>query len=264
MAERSSKPWVGAANLTVKALAMAVLALAYAAAPAHAQQCGAQGRGRRCPNGLCCSEVGYCGTSSAYCGRGCQSQCSVNAVAVVAAPPPVQATRCGRQARGRRCPNGLCCSQFGYCGSGSDYYGAGCQSQCRRVNGNDTVPPVQAPQCGAQSRGRRCPDGLCCSQFGYCGTTGAYCGQGCQSQCRVNVDGSGVAAIVTRELFDQMLPRARDGDDEACPDLEFYTYDAFLSAASAFPEFGATGGEDARKREVAAFMAQAASSGAQN
>ena len=28
-----------------------------------------------------------------------------------------------------------------------------------------------------------CPDHMCCSEWGYCGTTSAYCGKGCQSGC---------------------------------------------------------------------------------
>jgi len=32
--------------------------------------------GTPCASGLCCSEYGYCGTGSAYCGSGCQSGCS--------------------------------------------------------------------------------------------------------------------------------------------------------------------------------------------
>ncbi|GAA0144542.1 hypothetical protein LIER_04963 [Lithospermum erythrorhizon] len=38
-------------------------------------------------------------------------------------------------------------------------------------------------QCGRQLGNRVCPNGLCCSQYGYCGSTTAYCGFGCQSQC---------------------------------------------------------------------------------
>nr|5XDI_A Chain A, Vaccatide, vH1 [Gypsophila vaccaria] len=39
-------------------------------------------------------------------------------------------------------------------------------------------------QCGRQAGGARCSNGLCCSQFGYCGSTPPYCGAGqCQSQC---------------------------------------------------------------------------------
>ncbi|XP_041015815.1 endochitinase-like [Juglans microcarpa x Juglans regia] len=43
---------------------------------ASAQQCGRQAGGAVCMNGLCCSQHGYCGRTTEYCGAGCQSQCS--------------------------------------------------------------------------------------------------------------------------------------------------------------------------------------------
>jgi Glycosyl hydrolases family 16/Chitin recognition protein len=36
--------------------------------------CGANNNSASCATGLCCSQRGYCGTSSYYCGTGCQSQ----------------------------------------------------------------------------------------------------------------------------------------------------------------------------------------------
>ncbi|KAG6552028.1 hypothetical protein Mapa_006334 [Marchantia paleacea] len=38
-----------------------------------------------------------------------------------------------------------------------------------------------AEQCGQQAGNALCPDNLCCSQFGWCGNTIDYCGNGCQS-----------------------------------------------------------------------------------
>nr|prf basic chitinase [Oryza sativa] len=121
---------------------------------------------------------------------------------------------------------------------------------------------VHAEQCGSQAGGAVCPNCLCCSQFGWCGSTSDYCGAGCQSQCsrlrRRRPDasgggGSGVASIVSRSLFDLMLLHRNDA---ACPASNFYTYDAFVAAASAFPGFAAAGDADTNKREVAAFLAQ--------
>jgi hypothetical protein len=37
-----------------------------------------------------------------------------------------------------------------------------------------------AEQCGRKAGGALCPGGLCCSQFGWCGSTNDYCGSGCQ------------------------------------------------------------------------------------
>ncbi|CAM0901440.1 unnamed protein product [Alopecurus aequalis] len=49
---------------------------------------------------------------------------------VLAAAMLATAQQCGSQAGGAKCANCLCCSTFGYCGSGDAYCGAGCQSQC--------------------------------------------------------------------------------------------------------------------------------------
>ncbi|WP_170116070.1 hypothetical protein [Brenneria roseae] len=40
---------------------------------------------------------------------------------------------------------------------------------------------VYANQCGTQAGGTLCAQGLCCSEYGFCGTTENYCGKGCQS-----------------------------------------------------------------------------------
>ena len=45
--------------------------------------------------------------------------------------------------------------------------------------------PIQAPngRCGIEFGGASCPNGDCCSQYGYCGTTSDHCSLGCQSNC---------------------------------------------------------------------------------
>ena len=121
-----------------------------------------------------------------------------------------------------------------------------------------------AEQCGQQAGGALCPGGLCCSQFGWCGSTIAYCGTGCQSQCGGSsppppappappAPAGGLGSLISRATFDEMLKHRNNG---ACPARGFYTYDAFLAAARAFPDFGNTGDEATRKREIAAFLAQ--------
>jgi len=43
--------------------------------------------------------------------------------------------------------------------------------------------------CGAQANGALCPGNYCCSQYGWCGSSSAYCGAGCQSgPCQSNGD----------------------------------------------------------------------------
>ena len=57
----------------------------------------------------------------------------------VAAPQKCGGVRfCGEQGRGNACSNDLCCSRFGFCGSGVDYCGNGCQSgPCTDEGGQD-------------------------------------------------------------------------------------------------------------------------------
>nr|CAB3471501.1 unnamed protein product [Digitaria exilis] len=47
-----------------------VVALLAAAATARAQQCGWQAGGKLCPDCLCCSQHGYCGSTDPWWGNG--------------------------------------------------------------------------------------------------------------------------------------------------------------------------------------------------
>ncbi|KAM0902363.1 hypothetical protein ACQ4PT_019393 [Festuca glaucescens] len=184
---------------------------------------------------------------------------SLSAILAVLAAVLATAARaqtCGSQAGGATCANCLCCSQFGFCGNTSEYCGAGCQSQCSGCS------PVQ--RCGSQFGGAKCANCLCCSQFGFCGSTAEYCGAGCQSQCSgcpsptppPAPGGEGVAAILSKDLFERLLLHRNDA---ACLARGFYTYEAFLAAAATFPAFGSTTeglSVETRKREVAAFLGQ--------
>uniref|UniRef100_A0A804PDW1 chitinase n=1 Tax=Zea mays TaxID=4577 RepID=A0A804PDW1_MAIZE len=118
---------------------------------------------------------------------------------------------------------------------------------------------ARAAQCGDGADGKLCPDCLCCSKWGYCGSTSDYCGDGCQSQCDGcggggtppppppspspppppptptptpgPPSGGGVASIITEDLFERMLKHRNEPD---CKARGFYTYDAFITAADAF------------------------------
>ncbi|KAF7030305.1 hypothetical protein CFC21_041873 [Triticum aestivum] len=76
---------------------------------------------------------------------------AVVAMLVAAFAVSAQAEQCGSQAGGATCPNCLCCSKFGFCGSGSDYCGDGCQSQCKGCGGGGTPVPVPTPSGGGVS-----------------------------------------------------------------------------------------------------------------
>ncbi|XP_058090713.1 basic endochitinase-like [Magnolia sinica] len=121
-----------------------------------------------------------------------------------------------------------------------------------------------AEQCGKQANGALCPGGLCCSKYGWRGSNAVYCGKGCQSQCLTPPptiptplpslgSGEDLSSLIPQSLFEEMLLHRNDA---ACPANGFYTYDAFISAASAFPDFGAVGDTEIQKREIAAFLTQ--------
>lgn len=122
---------------------------------------------------------------------------------------------------------------------------------------------AKAEQCGSQANGALCPNGLCCSKFGFCGNTDQYCGDGCQSQCKSSPTpnpptpstggGGDVGSIIPSSLFDQML---KYRNDQRCAGHGFYTYDGFIAAARSFNGFGTTGDDATRKKELAAFLAQ--------
>ncbi|KAK7346293.1 hypothetical protein VNO80_20809 [Phaseolus coccineus] len=123
-----------------------------------------------------------------------------------------------------------------------------------------------AEQCGKQAGGALCPNGLCCSKFGWCGDTDFYCGEGCQSRCKSGpkptptpstptpTPSTGdISRLISSSLFDQMLKYRNDG---RCAARGFYKYDAFIAAARSFSGFGTTGDDNTRKKEIAAFLAQ--------
>ncbi|KAI3430208.1 Chitin-binding type-1 domain-containing protein [Psidium guajava] len=103
-----------------------------------------------------------------------------------------------------------------------------------------------------------CAADLCCSQYGYCGTGDEYCGAGCQSgPCSSSStpttpsSGASVADVVTDSFFNSIIGQAA----ASCAGKNFYTRQAFLDAAGAYPEFGTVGSADVSKREIAAFFA---------
>ena len=89
---------------------------------------------------------------------------------------------CGTQFGGTICgnwPTGACCSPAGYCGTGPDHCGSGCQSgPC--LQGGETTDGT----CGIQNGDTLCgtwSHGACCSKSGFCGNETEHCGTGCQS-----------------------------------------------------------------------------------
>jgi len=111
---------------------------------------------------------------------------------------------------------------------------------------------AKAQRCGREFGGAVCGNGLCCSQYGWCGNSNEHCGTGCQSQCQASSSGD-ISSIISPSLFEEML---KHRNNQACPGRGFYTYDAFITAARSFRGFGTTGDTNTRKREMAAFFGQ--------
>ncbi|KAL3686705.1 hypothetical protein R1sor_013014 [Riccia sorocarpa] len=114
--------------------------------------------------------------------------------------------------------------------------------------------PAAAQVCGKDANNTLCDSDFCCSKFGFCGVSEAYCGEGCQSQCPPPSPPPGPPAVSTSGL-DKTLNRSTF--EILFPDRNsrFYTYDALILAANKFPEFGTEGNRRVRLREIAAFAA---------
>uniref|UniRef100_A0A803PJI6 Chitin-binding type-1 domain-containing protein n=1 Tax=Cannabis sativa TaxID=3483 RepID=A0A803PJI6_CANSA len=91
---------------------------------------------------------------------------------------------CGRAVGGAVCPNNLCCSYWGFCGSTPPYCKNGCQSQCSPSPPLPRNPERPDHRCGPNVGNTPCNPDRCCSIHGYCGSTAAYCeGSSCDYQC---------------------------------------------------------------------------------
>ncbi|KXS12978.1 carbohydrate esterase family 4 protein [Gonapodya prolifera JEL478] len=141
-----------------------------AAVSKRQSRCG-DGFGGQCDT-LCCSQYGYCGSTDAYCGTGCQpgfgtcagasppsspSSSSPNAPPPSTPPPrtppsssppsgPISSDgRCGSSFGSTVCANGDCCSPYAWCGNTADHCGSGCQSAFGRCNGSPSPSPPATP-----------------------------------------------------------------------------------------------------------------------
>ncbi|KAK4282892.1 hypothetical protein QN277_014217 [Acacia crassicarpa] len=70
---------------------------------------------------------------------------------------------------------------------------------------------VRGEQCGRQAGGALCPGNICCSQYGWCGTTDEYCGEGCQSNCHGS-SGGGASASNVRATYHYYQPELHNYD----------------------------------------------------
>eukprot|EP01118_Nematostelium_gracile_P001863 TRINITY_DN11934_c0_g1_i1.p1 TRINITY_DN11934_c0_g1~~TRINITY_DN11934_c0_g1_i1.p1 ORF type:complete len:338 (+),score=35.14 TRINITY_DN11934_c0_g1_i1:127-1014(+) len=113
--------------------------------------------------------------------------CYVNPTLAVNVNETISYT-CGT--RTTRCPDNMCCSQYMWCGSSSEYCntrstgdwrlrpcaGTGTQLCYKSASNLNLDGPIKTSgRCGRQSVGARCADNNCCSSQGRCGSGSEYC-----------------------------------------------------------------------------------------
>ncbi|CAM6120882.1 unnamed protein product [Calypogeia fissa] len=111
----------------------------------------------------------------------------------------------------------------------------------------------EAQSCGSAVNNTVCQDGLCCSQFGFCGGSTAYCGTGCQSNCVSNTPPPGptvkstsrLGKVLNESVFNLLWPGRN----------KFYQYNSLVLASNAFPLFLSSRDKECALRELAAFAA---------
>ena len=116
--------------------------------------------------------------------------------------------------RRQACPNAnMCLSQWGYCGYGSAYCGQGCRAgpctgittTTTRTTTRTTIRTTATSPTTSGSTPSSCSDpNACLSQYGYCGYTTEYCGQGCKGGPCTSTGGTGGSTngyVITDENF---------------------------------------------------------------
>ena len=102
--------------------------------------------------------------------------------------------------KGTPCKQYACCGGFdggnvGECGLGPTWCGSDCDSQCNakaECTYHDLsftyLSDQRAGGSWAEPPGKLCPLNVCCSQYGFCGSTSKFCdaSAGCQSNCGVD------------------------------------------------------------------------------
>jgi len=145
-------------------------------------RCG-PGIGKCAKSSDCCSQYGYCGNTTDYCGKGCQSEFGICENSEGKVSISTVSGRCGPD-YGACAKAGECCSRHNYCGTSSSHCGNGCQSEfgvCTKSSSNKISVSTVSGRCGPDY-GACAKAGECCSQYNYCGTSATHCGTGCQNE----------------------------------------------------------------------------------
>ncbi|KAF2866975.1 hypothetical protein BDV95DRAFT_611261 [Massariosphaeria phaeospora] len=160
--------------------------------------------------GDCCSAWGFCGSSLTHCNAGCQtpfgtcqsvSSSNPTATGSTAVPHSTLKTSVNGACGGttsQTCQGsafGDCCSAWGFCGITTVHCGTGCQTPFGTCQSASSSKPTSAAASSAtlktsmngvcgDTTGETCQGsnfGDCCSAWGFCGSTTAHCGAGCDS-----------------------------------------------------------------------------------
>lgn len=113
------------------------------------------------------------------------------------------------------------------------------------------APSSSASECGGgETADAMCPRGICGGGSGLCGSGFA---RRCGSDLTFASPSAEIGSVISASDFEEML---KYRNDLRCESHGFYSYRAFVAAAASFDGFGTTGNLIARKRELAAFLAQ--------
>jgi len=159
-------------------------------------KCGPKNGNKVCPKGKCCSKKGYCGETDAYCKSGCLSEFGV--------------CKDTKRSSTKLTSNKKTTSKKTSTKKTTSKKSSTKKTSIRKTSTKKTTTkpittkkittkPITSKtktsnisretsliskngKCGPKNGNTICPNNKYCSQYGYCGTSKAYCGKGCQSE----------------------------------------------------------------------------------
>ena len=187
-------------------------------------RCG-KGFGSRCPGNECCSQFGYCGTTTNFCNSLCQSDfgnCNITKAELPLDELNEVIDDPSNDGENMDATASVDCQ-------GSNALDLACSSD-QSVNLDPATTPshssvVNPAEVGgdnlkvAESQGRcgkefgsRCPGNECCSRYGYCGTSKYFCNTMCQSDFG-NCDITKAELTISDELYEVVDNPSNNGGD---------------------------------------------------
>ncbi|KAI7220945.1 hypothetical protein KC333_g2055 [Hortaea werneckii] len=140
--------------------------------------------------GECCSAFGYCGSTDSYCGNGCQSDfgvCSpaVSSASSSAASSAATSSSALTSSLSPVASSGVSSSPRPTSATGQISTSASTSSMAMQPSASSepTGPVSEDGLCGPDNDDTICTGsgfGDCCSEYGFCGGTDGFCGEGCQ------------------------------------------------------------------------------------